>query len=431
MLALNIRMHTAELVWCIESGSPQVVVVSEKYADLAVDFQQAMSDPLAAICIGRQVGALEEYETVLASAQNTTWDEPRGEDIHVIMYTSGTTGRPKGAMISQAASAIRGQRLAQWFELGPEDGFLGWTPMFHCAGDESLYATMLTGGTYATVPLAEPEALFRAIEDHKVTWGLLLPGVITAFLEHPRRSEYDLSSMRFAIGYANMMPAVVERLTTELNMGFSDAFGQTETSYLIAHRMVEPGEKVNGAKNPTPLIEIKLVDENLDEVPVGEPGECVVRGPSLMTGYLENDAATAEVFAGGWLHTGDVLVQQEDGTLKFVDRVKFLIKSGGENVYPTEVESVLASHPDVLEACVFGVPDDKWGEAVKAAVVLRLGKTVDRQEIDQWCRERLAGYKRPKFVEFLQSNDIPRSTTGKVLRGELAAQPVSSEQEMP
>src|SRR5581483_748065 len=181
-------------------------------------------------------------------------------------------------------------------------------------------------------------------------------------------------------------------------------------------------------KQPTPMMDIRIVDDEMRELPVGEPGECVVRGPSVMSGYLDDAEATEEAFRGGWLHTGDVLVRHEDGTLSYVDRKKYLIKTGGENVYPAEVEQAIVSHPAVQEVCVHGVPDSYWGETIRAAVVLTPGEDASAAELVEWCRERLAGYKRPRYVQFLSATEIPRSTTGKVLRHELASAPVTAEQ---
>ena len=176
----------------------------------------------------------EEYAAMLAHAPGELADV-RDADIHDVLYTSGTTGTPKGAMISQCAAATRALRLAEWFRLTPDDGFIGWLPMFHCRGDESLYASWLSGGRYSAFTKVDVVEMFRRIEKYRLSWTLLLPGVITSFLNHPDRGAFDLSLFRFAIGYANMMPQVIADLTRTLNLSFFDAFGQTESSYLLAH----------------------------------------------------------------------------------------------------------------------------------------------------------------------------------------------------
>lgn len=424
VVALNIRMHPAELADCVERSRPVALIVS---GPLSGAVPEGLPSLRHRICFDDT-----SYTDLVAGSGAPTAVDPTvdiaSSDVHNVLFTSGTTGRPKGAMISQGAAAVRGLRLAQWFGLTPDDGFVGWLPLFHCGGDESLYATMLTGGTYATFAKADVTAMFRLIERDRLSWTLLLPGVLTDYLNHPARAEHDLSSMRFAVGYANMMPRTIERLTTECGIDFSDAFGQTESSYLLANGWSRPGEAPSLRKSPTPLLEIKLVDADGAEVPDGTPGECVVRGPSVMSGYLDEPEATAAAFAGGWLHTGDMLARQPDGTLTFVDRTKYLIKTGGENVYPAEVELVLAEHPAVQEAAVFGVPDERWGETVVAVAVLVPGGEATAGELVAWCRARLAGFKCPRYVRFVPPEELPRSTTGKIQRHELAAQGVTDEE---
>jgi acyl-CoA synthetase (AMP-forming)/AMP-acid ligase II len=428
-LTLNIRFHPTELSSCLEAGKPSVVITSDACAPLLDEARHSSPWVRSWLCLDGAREGLSDWSSLLGGPEVAgDGDVPRSTDIHNVLYTSGTTGRAKGAMVSQGAAAIRGLRLAQWFSLRPEDGFIGWLPLFHCGGDESLYATMITGGTYATLKKADVETMFRLVERDRLSWTLLLPGVITDFLHHPARGDHDLSSLRFAIGYANMMPGVVQELTAALGIDFYDAYGQTETSYLLAHGVSGPGESPSLAKTPSPLLDVRLVDRELNEVLPGQPGECVVRGPSVMTGYLDDPQATAEVFRGGWLHTGDVLVQDDQGRLSFVDRQKYLIKTGGENVYPAEVEQAIAGHVSVQEVCVFRVPDPRWGETVKAVVVLRPGAELAPAELTAWCRERLAGYKRPKYLEFMTSDQLPRSTTGKLQRHELAKLPTTADQ---
>ncbi|WP_312870756.1 class I adenylate-forming enzyme family protein [Gordonia asplenii] len=214
---------------------------------------------------------------------------------------------------------------------------------------------------------------------------------------------------------------MVQRLTAEFGIEFSDAFCQTEASYLVAHGRSIPGELPSGRKTWCPQIEMRLVDDAGRRVRPGTPGQCLVRGPSLMSGYLDDPAATEEVFADGWLHTGDVLVENEDATYTYVDRAKYLIKSGGENVFPAEVEQVLTLHPEVVEACAFGVPDPRWGEVVKVVVVVAPGATATKEDLARWSRDRIASFKRPRYVEFMAAESLPRSTTGKLQRHLLAA----------
>jgi fatty-acyl-CoA synthase len=430
VIALNTRLHADELLHCVELGHPRLMFTSAGLADVAeglvaraADIEQLVRFPSR----GRDRDS--EYEPMLGAASTEPIPcDSEPEDIHCVLFTSGTTGRPKGAMISQRASAMRAFRCADWFGLSAEDGMIGWIPMFHTGGDECLQATLLTGGKFATFEQADPVTLFRGIERHRLTWTAMLPGLITDFLHHPERMEYDLSSLRFTLGYANMMPRVVQEFTTATDSGFWDTFGQTESSFVVALDLVSPAQEPSLRKRPAPFLDIRIVDKEMRDLPAGVPGECVVRGPSVMSGYLEDAQATAAAFRGGWLHTGDVLVRNDDGTYTYVDRLKYLIKTGGENVYPAEVENVITSHPRVREACAVSVPDRRWGESVKAVVVLEPGTTASAQEISDWCRARLAGFKRPRYVQFLEYEQVPRSATGKILRHELEALEVTDEQ---
>ncbi|HZD67031.1 MAG TPA: class I adenylate-forming enzyme family protein [Acidimicrobiales bacterium] len=422
-VTLNVRLHPDELTHCIATATPLALVTSGPCAGSAAAIRDRCPSVRRWYCLDPD-DRFSPYQALLETGAPVPEPAAMPGDLHNVLYTSGTTGLPKGAMITQQAAAVRALRLAQWFGLTPEDGFIGWLPLFHCGGDESLYATVLTGGRFAALRRPDPDRILDLVERDRLSWTLLLPGVITDVLSRPIEGR-DLSSWRFAIGYANMMPDVVQRLTAKFDIAFCDAFGQTETSYVLAHGFSGPGERPHLRKTPTPLVEIRLVDPEgggTDEVPVGVPGECVVRGPGLISGYLDDPEATATAFAGGWLHTGDVLVRGGDGTLAFVDRIKYLIKTGGENVYPTEVERVVAAHPGVQEVCAFGVPDPHWGETVKVVVVRAPGsEPVTAEEIVACCRERLASYKRPRYVEFLGADELPRSTTGKLQRHVLVA----------
>jgi acyl-CoA synthetase (AMP-forming)/AMP-acid ligase II len=432
VVALNTRLHPDELLHCIELGRPRLMLssaglapIAERLVERATEIERLVRFPM------RGGDPDSEYERLLAGAvAQPVAAVSHPEDIHCVLFTSGTTGRPKGAMISQRASVMRAVRCADWFELTPEDGMIGWIPMFHTGGDECLQATLLTGGKFATFEQADPPSLFRGIARHRLTWTAMLPGLITDFLHHPERTDHDLSSLRFTLGYANMMPRVVQEFTAATDSGFWDTFGQTESSFVVALDLVGPGEEPSLRKRPAPLLDVRIVDDEMRDLPVGVPGECVVRGPSVMSGYLEDPEATAAVFRGGWLHTGDVLVRNDDGTYTYVDRLKYLIKTGGENVYPAEVEQVITAHPSVREACAISVPDPRWGETVKAVVVLEPGSSASAPEIRDWCHQRLAGFKRPRFVQFLEYEQVPRSTTGKILRHELEALEVTADQKV-
>jgi fatty-acyl-CoA synthase len=431
VIALNIRMHHTELAHCINQAEPTLLLTSARFAALAEQFRPDTPSIRSWYCYDA-VDGFADWAALVAAGSPAEVEPAAGPaDIHNVLYTSGTTGRSKGAMISQRAAATRGLRIAHWLRLTPEDGYLAALPLFHCGGDEPLYATLCSGGIYATFPKVEIETMYALTGQHRLSWSVLVPGVITDFLHHPRREEFDLGSLRYVIIYANMMPMVCEEFAKTLNCTIVDAYGQTETSCLVAWGWAPPGIPPTLRKTPTPLLSVRLIDEEMTEVDVGMPGECVVRGPTVMSGYLGDPEATAATFSGGWLHTGDVMVRHADGTLTYTDRKKYLIKTGGENVYPAEIEQVIAELEAVSEVGVCGVPDERWGETVKATIVLRAGYALSVAEVDEWCRARLAGYKRPHYVEFRTAEQMPRSMTGKLQRHELAVSPVTPDQQVP
>ena len=427
-VGINTRLTASEASWCAQDSEAKVLLYEKVHEGLLQDV------------IGGCPGIVMDLHTSGTVAQPTLADVVdqagavrdidlgQGEDIHTVIYTSGTTGRPKGAMISQSAAAVRALRIAAWFRLNENDAFLGWSPMFHTGGQEPLLATLLSGGRFLTFRKALADRLVRAVDEEKATWGWLLPGNFAEFLEEARRRPEMIASLKFGGGYGNLLPTRLIDELIDLGSCFYDLLGQTEASLLIASNKITKKGHTTWHKEPTPLLELRVTHENGEIVATGEAGELLVRGPSVMTGYMNDLEATSEVFQDGWLHTGDLVTSNDDGTLTFTDRKKYLIKSGGENVYPAEVEAVLSTHPDVAEVCVAGVPDPRWGETVKAFIVRRKGSSTERSEIDAHCRIRLASYKRPKLIEFIAAEEVPRSTTGKIVRSELVLRAVVGEQ---
>ncbi len=422
VVGVNIRWHPEEALRSLTDTDPKALLISRAYDPLLQQLRGILPRDLHIIHLDAPEGERPQgdvdYAAMMAAADAGEPDWPiSGSDIHNILYTSGTTGFPKGAMISQRAAAFRALGIAQWFSLCEQDGYVGWLPLYHVAGDESLYATLLSGGRYAVLPGSDPEPMYRMIDRHRLTWTILVPGTVTAFARHRARPSYDLSSMRFAAGYGDLLTtAVLQEFSDTVGIPYYDAYGLTETSYLVAWHNTPRGTLPSLRKRPAPLLTLRVVDQEMRDVPEGTVGELVARGPTLMSGYWRNAQATADVFRGGWLHTGDLLRKNEDGTLTFADRGKALIKTGGENVYPAEVERVLAALPGVLEVCVVGVPDPEWGERVHAVIVLEHGAALSYEDVEAASLSHLARYKRPRGVTFLRETALPRSTTGKVQR---------------
>jgi fatty-acyl-CoA synthase len=345
------------------------------------------------------------------------------EDIVSLVYTSGTTGRPKAAMISQRAILNRAMVMSADMGLHADEAFVAWAPMFHMVSSDYLLIMGILGGRCAIVPGFDPEMMVRILHREPVGWLTLMPGTIEPVLEEVRRTGRTPMHLRLVGSMADLVPAdLIVEATTVLRAPYFNSFGSTEAGTLPSSATTIPiGERpARLSKRQSPFCDVRLVDGQGRDVPAGEPGDMLLRAPTMFTGYLRNPEATAEVFAGGWYHTGDVMVRNADATLDFLDRSRSMIKSGGESIYPAELERVLRTHPAVLEAVVIRAPDPRWGEVPWACVSVREGApAASADELIAYLAERLARYKRPKRVLFLQPDEFPRSETGKVVRGEL------------
>lgn len=416
---LNTRFGPRELVHCVDVADADHLFVSDHMLDTMAEIRDDVEFETLV-----QVGAdpSEEYVGYEALLADGSTEDPEiyvsPDNITNILFTSGTTGMPKAAQISQRATVMRALRLVQHLKLDEDDAYLGWLPLYHTGGVENMHAALSVGGKMITMPEVDIEAMLELIEDEEATFSLLLPGVLQPLAGHPDRDEYDLTSFKTTGGYANLAnPDTIAEMTEATQGYYIDAFGQTETSWNVAcGTFIGPGEHhADYRKKESMFIQMRIVDEEGNRQPQGEPGELVVRGPTVMSGYKNNPEANEDTFEDGWLHTGDVFVRNQDGTLTFVDRKKYLIKSGGENIYPAEVEEVLTSHDAVDEAAVVGVSDEKWGETVKAVVTTREGESVTKEELDQFMRDSdLADFKRPRLYQIVSPDELPRSSTGKI-----------------
>jgi long-chain acyl-CoA synthetase len=348
------------------------------------------------------------------------------DDMIYIGYTSGTTGRPKGVVNTHgsALNRVRNDFLNLDIPLGPDDVLLSVAPLTHAAGlIAQLYS--IRGARNVILEGFDVEAVLTAIREHRVTGMLAVPTMIVRLLQHPRIDEFDLSSLRRI--YYGTAPMPVEHLTRAIEVFgniFRQQYGLSEHGQPVLYLYPEDhdveaderGRRRLGSMGRRVIgVEVKIVDDDGDTQPVGEPGEIWVRSDARMTGYWNNPEATAETITpDGWLKTGDIGVEDDDGYITMVDRKKEMIISGGFNVYPREVEAALEQHPDILECAVFGVPHDEWGEAVTAAVVTGPDAALSVDQIIEFCRAHVARYKVPKSVEFHE--ELPRNTAGKLLR---------------
>jgi len=420
----NWRLAPPEVRHCVALVSPTLCVVSERHGALLAE---AGVGPVATLVLGA------EYEARLARARA---DAPaiaaEPEDGLLILYTSGTTGLPKGAVISHRAELAR--YLVFFAELGlnPGDTTVAWAPFFHMAATEPALGTLTTGGKVVVVDGFRPDEIAGHVGREQLGHLLLMPGMIEPLIAELRARAIRPVGVRLCGAMADLVPAhQIAEVTALLGAPYLNSFGSTETGVPPASgNVIAVGEvPARLSKRQNAFCEIRLVDAEDREVPPGTPGELAFRGPTCFSGYWNAPEVNARDFRGGWFHMGDMFVQHADGSLDFVDRLKYMIKSGGENIYPAEIERVLLADPRVADAVVVRRRDPRWGE-VPVAVVAPKDAALTRADLLARCRTELAGYKQPKEIVFVTLADLPRSTTGKIQRHEveawLAARPATS-----
>jgi acyl-CoA synthetase (AMP-forming)/AMP-acid ligase II len=413
--AQNWRLAPPELEHCLRLAEPRVLLVGEGYAKAAAGL--AVELPLT-ISLG------EEYERRLARADAAEPPEvAEPEDGLVILYTSGTTGLPKGALISHRALIARALVFMVELGLAPGEAFVAWGPFFHMVSTDHALASLLRGNPVIVVDGYDPEALAAIVARERIGWLPLVPGMIESFAAVLRARQVRPMGIRAIGAMADLVPRhQLAEITTLLEAPYANTFGATETGLPPATASFIPiGEAPTDlAKRQSGFCEVRLVDPDDNEVADGEPGECAVRGPTLFSGYWRAPEVNARDFRGGWFHMGDMFARRDDGRLDFVDRAKYMIKSGGENVYPAEIERVLLADPRVDDAVVVRKADARWGE-VPVAVIARNDDSLSSDELYAKCRANLAGYKQPKEIRFVAFADLPRSATGKIQRHEVEA----------
>lgn len=363
-------------------------------------------------------------EAIRAVGTNTARDLSRPDDLASLNYTGGTTGRSKGAWRPSKALALATTVILAQFEFPARPSYLAVAPISHVAGSNVL-PTLIKGGSVHLLSGFDPERVLATIERERIDFTLMVPTMIYALLDHPRLRDFDLSSLELLLyGASPMSPTRLAEALESIGPVFSQLYGQSECYPIAAlpkgdHDLSRP-ELLAACGFPNSGCQVRLLDDAGNEVPQGEAGEIRVRAGHAMSGYWNQPELTAEALAGGWLHTGDIARADEEGRLYIVDRKKDMIISGGFNVFPREVEDVLTQHPAVSAAAVIGVPDDKWGEAVKAVVVLRPGASVRAEELTALVREHKGAVYAPKSVEFAEQ--LPVTALGKPDKKALRAQ---------
>ncbi|HET6600305.1 MAG TPA: AMP-binding protein [Burkholderiaceae bacterium] len=413
---LNWRLADDELRHCIHLATPALLVVSPRHAPTLDRIAHGVPKLIE---LGEAFERLRDAAP--ADDADDVADEVSPEAGLVILYTSGTTGLPKGALISQRAMVARALAFAADYGITASDGYIVWSPLFHMAATDFALATLMLGGKVIVHDGLDVPWLCETLARERIGWLLAMPGMIEALIDGLRTRRTKVRSVRMVGAMADLVPLrQIAELTRLVDAPYLNTFGSTETGLAPASGdLLAVGQVPQSlAKRESGLCSVRLVDADDRDVPLEVPGEMALRGPTLFSGYWQADEVNAHDFRGGWFHMGDMFVRHADGTLDFVDRLKYLIKSGGENIYPAEIERVLLAHAMVADAVVVRKRDERWGEVPVAFVAVRDG-ALDAAALTQWCRERLSSYKVPREIRFVEEPMLPRSSTGKIQRHEV------------
>jgi len=420
MVPLNFRMVSSEIQFIINDSEPKAIFFGPEFLEIIDN----MIDRLPKIKIMVSNSAAHPfmgYEELQKIGTDREVDADYGMSLdQLIMYTSGTTGRPKGAVLTYGNSLWNAINTAADFGIRPDDITLTSAPLFHIGGLNVLTTPHLyLGATVVLTKQFDPELIWRLIQEEKVTNMFAVPQMYQMMMQVSARTKYKLDSLRFVESGGGPCPvSVIEQYFNELNVLFMQGYGLTEASPSVSLLRSEDSlRKAGSIGKPFLHVDVRVVDYDEKDVKQSTPGELIISGPTVMHGYWQLPEETAANVRNGWLHTGDLARYDEEGYLYIVDRKKDMIISGGENIYPAEIEQVLYSHPKILEAAVIGIGDEKWGETVKAFVVLKDGQQMIAEEVIEHCKNNLASYKKPRAVEFIQS--LPRNAAGKVLKRKL------------
>ncbi len=417
---VNLRLTPAEIAVIVADSGARLMVAGSPLAALA-----------AAATAGTDVRVVEtgdEYEAWLAAAPADDPQAPEDDDTVVLqLYTSGTTGVPKGVLLcNRNLDALT--KGADLMEYGPDAVTLLAMPFFHIGGAGPGLLGLYAGARNVVVPEFEPVTVLDTLEKERVTTAFLVPAALAMLAAVPGAADRDWSALEsLSYGASPITAASLKTILATFKAPMMQVYGMTETTGAIVQLAPEdhdPGgpreHLLRSAGKPYDWVELKIVDPATgDELPAGEVGELLVRTDAVTPGYWHKPEETQAALGGGWLHTGDAGYLDDEGYLFLTDRIKDMIVTGAENVYPIEVENVLASHPAVADVAVIGVPDERWGETVKAVVVPRRGVDLDPDELLAWSRERLAGFKRPRSIDVVDA--LPRNPSGKILKKELRA----------
>ena len=414
LVPLNWRLSADELGAMIADSDPQVLLMEKGFQSLVQDAAARLGVGTCFI-IGPDPGDYPAIETLTAAGKPAPEIEVSGRDDFVILYTAAVDGRPRGAVLCHDGLLAANYQYQYFWNLSPDDVHLVLLPLFHITALGMTLATLQAGGLNVLLPRFDAAAALEAVREYRVTLFGGFPPIFETLLAQAEGSGADLSSLRLVLGLDQ--PEVVRRFQEKSGCVFWTAYGQSETSGLLS--LAPQTERPGSAGRIGFLTETAVMDDYGNLLPTNQTGEIVARGPMVFKGYRNLPEENAFTFRYGWHHTGDLARIDEDGYLFYQARAphKELIKPGGENVYPAEVEKSVLEHPAVREVSVIGVPDAQWGEAVKAVCVLEDGQSVTAQELIDFVAGRIARFKKPKFVSFV--SELPRTADGRIDRGKV------------
>ena len=416
LVGVNWRLAALEVAQILHDAGPALVMVDHDLSELLAE----TVDLPPVVTLTGEASDLEQW--LGAGEGSVVVDRSTPDNIVMMLYTTGTTGRAKGAMISERNVNEMLREVSMRWLMRPDMRFVAVLPLFHVSGTGSIFSTLFAGGEVILPADASAEVIARTIDERRVTHSALVPTILSSVVHEPSLKKYDLSSLEVLIyGAAPSGGTLIQDAMALMpDCGFTQGYGLTETTGGVAvaplRRHGEVDDRLGTVGQACTKYEIRIVDPvTLADRPAGTDGEVWLRGPQNAQGYWNRPEETAAGFlVDGWFRTGDIGVLDEDGYLYLKDRLKDMIISGGENIYSVEVESALLSHPDILEAAVYGVPDPHWGETVKAVVVLAEGSSLDADDVTAYARTRLAKYKCPRIVEFAEV--LPKSGSGKIVK---------------
>lgn len=429
MMPMNIRWAAAECAYALNDAGAEILIVDEAFKGVAAEVKSQVARLQTLIYCGdaETPEGMVNYEDILTAADPVPDAGRSGDDLAGVFYTGGTTGFPKGVMLSHTNFYVGG--VANAHEINMRDGivYLHAAPMFHIADLLFFSAVTFMAGTHVVIPMFTPDSTLAAIETHRPSQVLLVPVMLQMVLQSEKLAQTDISSLeQVAYGASPITQAVLKEAFEKFpKVAFLQAFGQTELSPVATVLPTEyhvfdgpKAGKLRSAGRPTRVCEIRIVDDKYVEVARGDVGQIAVKGPTTMLGYWNKPDITAETIKDGWVMTGDAGYMDGEGFIFLMDRVKDMIVSGGENVYSAEVENALGQHPAVATSAVIGIPSNQWGESVHAIIILNPNTTVTPDNLRAHCHTLIAGYKCPRSIEF-RTEPLPLSGANKVLKIEL------------